>query len=132
METKLPSRSDPKWPEALAFELALGYFPPEDLMGLYDLSPSEFDAVTRHPPFQHMVQFHRREIEKGGDAFKLKARKLADILLGTLSEIAENEENAPSDRRLAIEAICRYAGFDKQVEDHGGKAFVLNIQLNQG
>jgi len=127
----VPTRQDKQWPEKLAFELALGYYPPEDLAPMFDLSMAQLQSVQSDPAFDKLVKHHRREIEKGGDAFKLKARKFADILLDELFTIATDPLTSPTERRQCIEAVCRYAGFDKQQQaEGGGQQFQVNIQLN--
>ncbi len=114
----------------LAFEVALGYYTPDELQTRFDLSPTQFDHTTRTPAFQRAVQVFRRQIDEEGQEFRIKARKMASESLTVLFQIAGDDMADQADRIKAVEALCRYAGFDKGAESGPtNQAFVVNINL---
>ena len=120
------------WLTDLAFETALQYFTPEDLCVKYDISEQRYELLKASKEFQQAVQMYRRQIDEEGQQFRVKARRMASEILDVLFYIAADETKAASDRINAVNALCRYAGFDKGVEaSSGNNAFTVNIQVNQ-
>ena len=126
-----PRKED--WLAELAFEVALGYYTPEDLQVKYDLTLEQFSKIKRLPQFKRAVQVFKRQIDEEGQQFRVKARKMATETLDVLFNLAADDEAANSDRIRAVEALCRYAGFEKGVADsaQGNQGFTVNIQINQ-
>jgi len=126
-----PRKED--WLAELAFEVALGYYTPEDLQVKYDLTLEQFSKIQRLPQFKRAVQVFKRQIDEEGQQFRVKARKMATETLDVLFNLAADDEAANSDRIRAVEALCRYAGFEKGVADsaQGNQGFTVNIQINQ-
>lgn len=124
-------RKDENWLADLAFEVALGYYPPEELQLKFDLTAKQYDQLVRLPQVKRAIQQYRRQIDEEGKQFKVKARKMASETLDVLFEIAYADEAANVDKIKAVEALCRYAGFDKKAEEgQGNQAFTVNIQVN--
>ena len=126
-----PRKED--WLAELAFEVALGYYTPEDLQVKYDLTLEQYSKIKRLPQFKRAVQVFKRQIDEEGQQFRVKARKMATETLDVLFNLAADEEAANLDRIRAVEALCRYAGFEKGVADsaQGNQGFTVNIQINQ-
>ena len=126
-----PRKED--WLAELAFEVALGYYTPEDLQVKYDLTLEQYSKIKRLPQFKRAVQVFKRQIDEEGQQFRVKARKMATETLDVLFNLAADDEAANSDRIRAVEALCRYAGFEKGVADsaQGNQGFTVNIQINQ-
>ena len=126
-----PRKED--WLAELAFEVALGYYTPEDLQVKYDLTLEQYYKIKRLPQFKRAVQVFKRQIDEEGQQFRVKARKMATETLDVLFNLAADDEAANSDRIRAVEALCRYAGFEKGVADsaQGNQGFTVNIQINQ-
>lgn len=123
------------WTHELAFEVALGYFTPEDLQLKYDLSPEQYDRVTNLPAFRRASADYRREIDDEGIAFKLRARKAAEDILDELHHMAFNQVLDAKDRLKAMEMLCRYAGFETQKQEDGNGVklqIVTNLALGGG
>ena len=121
------------WVADLAFEVALGYYSPEELQLKFDLSEEQYDQVQRTPAFEKAVAHYRREIDEDGTEFKLKARKLASTLLPELGEIAADPSASHSDRISAIREMCRLAGYGKEetAQNPGNAGFTVNINMPQ-
>ena len=126
-----PRKED--WLAELAFEVALGYYTPEDLQVKYDLTLEQYSKIKRLPQFKRAVQVFKRQIDEEGQQFRVTARKMATETLDVLFNLAADDEAANSDRIRAVEALCRYAGFEKGVADsaQGNQGFTVNIQINQ-
>lgn len=121
------------WVQELAFEVALGYFTPEDLQLKYDLTPDQYAHVTALPSFRKASADYRREIDDEGIAFKLRARKAAEDILEELHAMAFDQRLDAKDRLKAMEMVCKYAGFEAQrVDDGGGVKLQIftNLDLN--
>lgn len=131
MQENRPSLPNPvgNWVQELAFEVALEYFAPEDLMLKFDLSQRQYEHVTGLPAFRKTVSDYRREIDDEGIAFRLRARKAAEDVLSELHAMAFDQTIEAKDRLKAIELICRYAGFEMKKEDDGG-GIKLQIYTN--
>lgn len=123
------------WVTELAFEVALGYYPPADLAAQYNLSMATYDKVTQVPDFKRAVQAYQREIDDEGIAFKLRARRSAALLLDELTTMAFDRNVDAKDRLKAIELMCKYAGFglESKPGEEGTKIVInTNLALNNG
>lgn len=132
---KTTTRTDPRaaenWVSDLAFEVALEYFPPQQLQLRYDLSADQYEQITHTTKFQKLVLAHRRDIDENGTQFKVLARKLATINLPKLHEIIQDPTASHSDRISAHTALARFGGLDKsESADRGNTAFALQINFS--
>lgn len=121
------------WVEELAFEVALEYFAPEDLQLKFELSPQRYQRITSVPEFKRAVADYRREIDDEGIAFKLRARKCAELMLEEIHEMAFDQRVDAKTRLEAMKTMCHYAGYDmKTAEDGGGikVQIISNLSLN--
>lgn len=126
----LPAHKD-HWLTDLAFETALRYYTPEELCIKYDIPLSKYENLLRTKEFKKAVQLYRRQIDEEGQHFRVKARRMASEILDVLFTIAEDPAASPHDRIEAVNALCRYAGFDKGAELNAtGQTFAVNIQIN--
>src|SRR5690625_7978285 len=64
--------------------------------------------------FQPAVALYRREIDEGGQEFKIKARKLASVVLEELATIAVDDDASHADRISAIRELARLAGYGEE------------------
>ena len=124
-----PRKKD-DWLTDLAFELALRYYTPEELQLRYELTPEQFETITSKEQFKQLQLAAARNIDERGKQFKVLARKLATESLPNLFEIAADQDASHSDRIAAVTALSRFAGFDKQEQASGNKAF--QVVFNMG
>lgn len=129
----IPQTAD-NWVQSLAFEVALGYFTPEELQLKFDLSPEAYEKITHMPAFRQAEGDYRREIDDEGIAFRLRARKAAEQILMELYEMAFDRSIEAKDRLKAMEMLCRYAGFESQAKEgnDGGLKLQIYTNLNMG
>lgn len=121
------------WVQELAFEVALGYFAPEDLQLKYDLTPAQYAHVTSLPAFRKASADYRREIDDEGIAFRLRARKAAEDVLAELHAMAFDQRVDARDRLKAMEMLCKYAGFESRREEgDGGIKLQIVTNLDMG
>jgi len=121
------------WVEEMAFEVALGYFTPEDLQLKYELSPAHYDHIVGLPAFRKATADYRREIDDEGIAFRLRARKAAEEVLDEIYAAAFDRTEDLKDRLKAAEMLCKYAGFETAKADgEGGVKLQIftNLSLN--
>lgn len=121
------------WVQRLAFEVALGYYAPEDLCLEFELTPGRLELIRQHRDFQKAVQSYRREIDDEGISFRLRARRSAEASLDVLTEIAFSPTEDASDRLRAVELLNRLAGTDKTAAaaEQGPRLIIqTNLSLN--
>jgi hypothetical protein len=119
------------WATELAFEMALGYFSPEDLQIRFGLDDATFQKIQTDAAFKRSVLSYKKEIDDEGIAFKLRARKAAELVLEELTVIAFDAATDTSDRLKAMEMLARYAGFDmkNQKGEDGGVRVIIQTNL---
>lgn len=116
----------------LAFEVALGYHTPEELQLQFGLGPEQYELLVRSPAFKAAVSAYRREIDENGQDFKIKARKLAFIILDDLIRIAKDTSNEVRDRMEAIREISRLAGYGLKDSSTEAAAPAFSLSINLG
>lgn len=126
--THAVSLDDAVWKKELAFEVALRYFTPAELLLKYSLTQEQYDAVTETEAFSRAALAAAREIDENGKQFRVLARKLATESLPSLYSIANDVDAPRSSRIAAIDALARYGGFDRQ-ESEQHTAFQINVNL---
>lgn len=121
------------WVQELAFEVALGYFTPEELRTKFDLSESHLAHIQGLPAFKKAVGDYRREIDDEGIAFRLRARKAAEDIIEELYAMAFTQTIDAKDRLKAMEMLCKYAGFETaKTEGSDGVKLQIYTNLNFG
>lgn len=118
------------WVADLAFEVALGYYTPEELDLKYSLTPERRELVQASPEFQRAVALYRREIDETGEEFKLKARKLASELLPELALIVADDKLSTSDRINAYKELARLSGYGRDDAAAGQTQAAFQLQIN--
>lgn len=118
-----PSES---WVYDLAFEWALGYFDENDLALKFDLSPAQLKAVSENTAFKRAVRDYRRQIDDAGDAFRLRAKKSAEIALDVPNRIAHDKTVDPATRLKAVDQLVKYAGWGK--DENADTGVTINIK----
>jgi len=119
------------WVADLAFEVALGYYDDESLLLKYEIPQSRLDLLRATDEFQRAVALYRREIDEGGQEFKIKARKLASVVLEELATIAVDDDASHADRISAIRELARLAGYGKEeTGQQANQGFQVNITFS--
>lgn len=120
------------WSVAMIVDVALG-IPDEDIVEAHDLQWHEYQQLKENEFFLAQVAKLRRELQKEGASFKLKAQMQADILLKKSFELIHGKDTPYNIQADLIKSTVRWAGFDgnsaaKQANG-GGSRFSLNIVL---
>lgn len=116
----------PQWVYDLAFEVALGYFDENDLALKFDLSPAQLEAIGKNTAFRKAVRDYRRQIDDAGDAFRLRAKKSAELALDVPNYIAHDKTVDPATRLKAVDQLVKYAGWGK--EENADTGVTINIK----
>lgn len=114
----------------LAYEVALGYHPPEDLAAKLGMSPVALEQTIALPPFKALVADARRQIDEGGDKTRIVARKLVSELVPVLAQIAATDHFDAKDRIAAFKELRAVAGIGDQ--DGQARNGMFAIQINLG
>ena len=120
---------NPESLDLLAYEVALAYYPPNDLATYYRLAPATLEAICEMPEFQRRVMEHRRKIDEDGAKTKLAARKMVAESLPEIAAMVYDEQASFADRLAAYRVLTGIAGVQKPEGDEGEK-FQINIQVN--
>lgn len=122
------------WLQELAYEVALGYYTPEELQNKFSLQAEDYDRLVVAPHFKRAVSAYMRIVDEDAKQAKLKVKRLASHLVEQVAFMAADPTLDPAIRLRAIEDICRYAELDKpQKDDNAGQnnvPFTINIQVN--
>lgn len=98
--------------EALAFDVAVGYFDAEQLQRRYSISEAQLDRVLSQDAFLRFVDEQKRAIEEDGESFKLRARTAALKVIDSMERIAQDHHSPGTARVKAGEVILKAAGYE--------------------
>lgn len=119
----------PEWSIRLVIDFVLGASK-EAICEEYQLMPHHYDLVVADVGFQAKVATLKKELEKEGATFTLKAQLQAEDLIDEAYKIAKTEDMDPRVRAKLIGDIVRWAGFDKTgATVDGTGSFSLNINF---
>jgi len=132
-EPPVPAKPQ-NWVQELAYEVALEYHPPQELMNKYNLAEDEYQRLIAAPHFTRAVSSYRRIIDEDSIQAKLKVKRMASVLVEHVGIMAADPTLDPAVRLRAIEDLCRYAELDRPAKDDSaanqGTGFTVNIQIN--
>lgn len=120
----------PEWDARLVIDFVLGASK-ESICEEYNLMPHHYDRITVDVGFMGKVAALKKELEKDGATFTLKAKLQAEVLLDEAFKMAMNRDIDDRVRAKLIGDTVRWAGFDKtgmSADATGG--FSININLN--
>ena len=104
--------------EQFAYELALGYFSPEELRQRFGLKPSAFDVYLASPAISDLVLIKRRELDESDFALRIHARRAARVALEECIKIVKDPDASAKMRMDAGRQIREIAeGVDKPLKD---------------
>ena len=120
----------PEWDARLVIDYVLGAST-EAICEEYNLTELAWQRIQLDVGFMGKVAALRKELEKDGATFALKAKLQAEVLLDESFRMAMNTEVDDRVRAKLIADTVRWAGFDKSgpVADGTG-GFSININLN--
>jgi hypothetical protein len=120
----------PEWDARLVIDYVLGASK-EAIMDEYQILDHHYERIVRDIGFMGKVAALKKELEKDGATFTLKAKLQAEVLLDESFKMAMNPNCDDRVRAKLIGDTVRWAGFDKtgmSADATGG--FSININLN--
>lgn len=122
----------PEWDSRLVMDVALNTSN-ESICEEYQITHAALERILENPAFVMAVGKLRKELEKEGATFKLKAQHLADHYLQQLHELVTNPEVDSRVRLRGIENAVRWAGFDAPAGagPNGMGGFSISINLGE-
>lgn len=120
----------PEWDARLVIDFVLGASK-ESICEEYKLMPHHYDRVILDIGFMGKVAALRKELEKDGATFTLKAKLQAEVLLDEAFKMAMNKDTDDRVRAKLIYDTVGWAGYNKNsaAPDATG-GFSININLN--
>lgn len=124
----------PEWSQRLVMDVALGTST-ASILEVHNLQHHQFEQISMMPTFVMAVGDMRKNLEKEGATFKLKAGIQADLYLVEAHKMIVDPDMDPRVRTRLIEDMARWAGFDTPAPvggTGGGRGFEINIQFGVG
>lgn len=118
-------------PDKMLTELALGTDEPANIANRYGFDDIDFEALQQQPSFNKALSARTAELESKGEIFKIKARYLADDLLGDVYLDAKETKDARV-RLDAIKFLSAAGGVAQPVQQRADTGRQVNIQINLG
>ena len=119
----------PEWDARLVIDYVLGAGK-ETICEVYGLMPHHYDRIVLDVGFMGKVAALKKELEKDGATFTLKAKLQAEVLLDESFKMAMNKDVDDRVRAKLIGDTVRWAGFDKtgaSVDATGGFSITINL-----
>lgn len=125
--------------EALALEVAKNKvgakLPIADLLFQLDVTEEAFTLLLDNELFTRQVVYYTKELTDSGESFAMKARLIAEDLLGTQYRLLKNPDTPASVVVAGIANIVRWGGLEKKANDTdgiGANKISINISLDAG
>jgi len=120
----------PEWNPRLVIDYVLGASK-DAIMEEYDILDHHYERIVRDVGFMGKVVALKKELEKDGATFGLKAKLQAEVLLDESFKMAMNPDVDSRVRAKLIGDTVRWAGFDKTgMSGDATGGFSININLN--
>lgn len=108
--------------ERFAYELALGYYEPEELRQVFKLLKDNFKAYLESEDIKLRVMRHRRVIDESPDALRIHARRAARIAIEEYAKLVKDPDAPAKTRMEAGRQLREYAMVaDKEAIEQGGE-----------
>jgi hypothetical protein len=122
--------SRPEWDPRLVIDYCLGASK-EAIMEEYSILDHHYERIIRDVGFMGKVAALKKELEKDGATFTLKAKLQAEVLLDESFKMAMNHDVDDRVRAKLIGDTVRWAGFDKSgAAPDGTGGFSININFD--
>lgn len=95
--------------DKFAYELALGYYEPEQLRHVFKLLPKPFEELCANESMQARVMAKQREIDESDNALRIHARKAARTAINNMSNLVKDEDAPAKTRMDAARQLREYA-----------------------
>ncbi len=120
----------PEWNPRLVIDYVLGASK-ESICEEYNIMDHHYERIIRDVGFMGKVAALKKELEKDGATFALKAKLQAEVLLDESFKMSMDKDVDPRVRAKLIADTVRWAGFDKSNNmTDGTGSFSININLN--
>lgn len=119
------------WDKRLLVDVAIGT-PEEAILDAYGITVYAYRAILDDIGFQRALAVLKKDLQKDGMSFRLKAQLQAEAMLEENWMLAHDRENVPAEtRRKAIADTVRWAGWsgDGVQGVAAGGGFTINIDL---
>lgn len=121
----------PEWSMHLVMDVALGTSV-DSILEAHDLQHHQFQAICATPQFALQVADMRKQLEKEGATFRLKAQLQADFYLVRAHEMIMDKDMDPKVVTRLIEDVVRWGGLDAPAQTNGGSIGGFSININFG
>lgn len=126
------ARQRPEWSSHLALDVAMGTSV-DAILEAYELQMHELAAIKQDPQFVAQVGRVRKDLEKEGMSFRMKAQIQAEQYLTNSWEMVHDGDIDPKVRADLIKSTMRWAGYDAPAgagTAGAGAGFSVVINLN--
>lgn len=122
----------PEWSMHLVMDVALGAST-DSILESHDLQHHQFEVICASPQFSLQVAALRKDLEKEGATFRLKAQLQADFYLVKAHQMIMDPEMDPRVTTRLIENVVRWGGLDQpeQLGKTNVGGFSININFGQ-
>ena len=125
-----------KWNDRLAFDMALmlegSGEDVESVMCEHSIEREELNEIVKDPVFLKKVSAYRDDIQLNGLTFRLKARTMAEELLGTGYLLIHNDDVSSAVKADLIKSVVRWAGLEPKEKGQTVSAGGVSIMINLG
>lgn len=119
----------PEWSMHLVMDVALNASK-DSILEAHELQFHQLEAIMQNPTFVMQVATLRKQLEKEGATFKLKAQLQADHYLTTVHEMVMDPTMDPKVRTRLIEDVARWGGLDAPQAVGAGAPGGFSISIN--
>uniref|UniRef100_A0A6M3X410 Uncharacterized protein n=1 Tax=viral metagenome TaxID=1070528 RepID=A0A6M3X410_9ZZZZ len=121
----------PEWSMRLVMDVALDTTT-ESILEAHELQYHQFEAICKNPQFVAKVADLRKDLEKEGASFRMKAQIQADFYLAKVHEMIMDPETDERVVTRLIEDTVRWGGLDAPPTVGDGKVGGFSININFG
>lgn len=121
----------PEWSTQLVLDVAIGT-DPDAICEAYGLQFHEYERLKGDVQFMAQVAKMRKELEKEGVSFRLKAQMQAEEYLQDTWRMVKDEDTDPKVRADLIKSTVRWAGFDAPAQGVSGPGGGFTVNINLG
>lgn len=121
----------PEWSMHLVMDVALGTSV-ESILESHNLQYHQFEHICANPQFAMQVANLRKDLEKEGASFRLKAQLQADFYLAKVHEMIMDPDTDERVVTRLIEDTVRWGGLDAPPTVGNGAPGGFSISINFG